>query len=90
MSRNTRYYEMKMVFLSWLIFFSGADIMYRKVHACFKLVHSLFVKLRLIVEEEEEEWDEKEFLRELPSGLADDIREGGGVNKAQFFTESSV
>ena len=46
-----------MVFLCWLIFWSGADIMYRKVHACFKLVHSLFVKLGLIVKREEEEWD---------------------------------
>jgi hypothetical protein len=79
-----------MVFLCWLIFWSGADIMYRKVHACFKLVHSLFVKLGLIVKREEEEWDEEDYLqRELPNALADDIREAGGVNKAQIFTESS-
>ena len=80
-----------MVFLCWLIFCSGADIMYRKVHACFKLVHSLFVKLGLIVKREEEEWDEEDYLqRELPNALADDIREAGGVNKAQIFTESCI
>jgi hypothetical protein len=81
------YYEMKFVFLCWLIFFNGADIMYRKVHACFDLVHKLMVKLGLIVKEEMEEWDEEDYLNQLPHGLADDIRDGDGVEK--FFSSFS-
>ena len=37
------------------------------------------VKLGLMTEEEEEEWDEEDYLHELPNGLADSIRECGGV-----------
>ena len=81
------YYEMKFIFLCWLIFFNGADILYRKVHSLFSFLRSLLVKLGLIEDEEEEEWDEEDFLHELPNGLADDIRHGGGIQKV--FSEIS-
>ena len=76
------YFEMKFVFLCWLIFFNGADILYRKVHNVFDFFHSVLVRFGLIEEEEEEEWDEEDYLHELPSGLADDIRAQGGVLNA--------
>jgi len=54
------YYELKFVLLCWLIFFSGADILYRNVHLVFSFCHRMLVKLGLLEEEEEEEWDEED------------------------------
>ena len=73
------YFEIKFGFLCWLVFCNGADVLYRKVHSLFHYIFLLLVKLGICEEEEEEEWDEEDYLKQLPEGLANDIR-----NKVRF------
>ncbi|EKX46265.1 hypothetical protein GUITHDRAFT_107876 [Guillardia theta CCMP2712] len=72
------YYEAKFVLLAWLIFFEGADILYRRVHSLFEVIHALLVRLHVIPEVVYEEWNEEEYLETLPLGLAETIKECGG------------
>ena len=46
-----------------------------QVHNVFGFVYSILVRMGLIEEQQEEEWDEEDYLAELPQGLADDIRQ---------------
>ena len=39
------YFEMKFLLLIWLIFFKGADILYRKVHSMFQAGNRLLVQI---------------------------------------------
>jgi len=73
------YFEMKFLFLIWLIFFKGADILYRKVHSMFQAGNRLLIQYKILEEKVQQEWSEEDYLCELPIGLAQEIRQRGGT-----------
>ena len=64
------YYEFKLSFMIWLVFFDGADRLYRFVHTYFRKAYTLATKIGILKVSEMVEWDEEDFLDTLHPGVA--------------------